>query len=85
MVVTATVSNSPATWTLGGGTVQPIINGSCTFTDLTATVIGDIGDFQCGHPVHDYRIHEYGQSDHHHQCLFIQFRHRCAAQPVHSG
>ncbi len=40
MVVTATVSNSPSTWTLGGATVQPIINGSCTFTDLTATVIG---------------------------------------------
>ena len=40
MVVTATVSNSPATWTLGGSTVQPIVNGSCTFTDLTATVIG---------------------------------------------
>ncbi len=40
MVVTATVSNSPATWILGGSTVQPIINGSCTFTDLTATVIG---------------------------------------------
>jgi Heme-binding protein Shr-like, Hb-interacting domain len=40
MVVTATVSNSPATWTLGGSTVQPILNGSCTFTDLTATVIG---------------------------------------------
>jgi hypothetical protein len=41
MVVTATVSNSPATWTLGGSTVQGIINGSCTFTDLTATVIGN--------------------------------------------
>ncbi len=40
MVVTASVSNSPATWTLGGSTVQPIVNGSCTFTDLTATVIG---------------------------------------------
>jgi hypothetical protein len=40
MVVTATVNNSPATWTLGGSTVQPIYNGSCTFTDLTATVIG---------------------------------------------
>ena len=40
MVVTATVSNSPATWTLGGSTVQPIVNGSCTFTDLTATVNG---------------------------------------------
>jgi len=40
MVVTATVSNSPATWTLGGATVQAIVNGSCTFTDLTATVIG---------------------------------------------
>jgi len=40
MVVTATVSNSPATWTLGGSTIQPIVNGSCTFTDLTATVIG---------------------------------------------
>ena len=40
MVVTATVSNSPATWTLGGSTVQPIVNGSCTFTDLIATVIG---------------------------------------------
>ena len=40
MVVTATVSNSPATWTLGGSTVQAIVNGSCTFTDLTATVIG---------------------------------------------
>jgi len=40
MVVTATVSNSPATWVLGGSTVQPIYNGSCTFTDLTATVIG---------------------------------------------
>lgn len=40
MIVTATVSNSPATWTLGGSTIQPIINGSCTFTDLTATVMG---------------------------------------------
>ncbi|HXI73243.1 MAG TPA: DUF1533 domain-containing protein [Verrucomicrobiae bacterium] len=40
MLVTATVSNSPATWVLGGSTVQPIVNGSCTFTDLTATVIG---------------------------------------------
>ncbi len=40
MVVTASVSNSPATWILGGSTVQPIFNGSCTFTDLTATVIG---------------------------------------------
>lgn len=40
MVVTATVSNSPATWILGGSTIQPILNGSCTFTDLTATVIG---------------------------------------------
>ncbi len=40
MVVTATVTNSPATWTLGGSTVQSILNGSCTFTDLTATVIG---------------------------------------------
>ncbi len=40
MVVTATVSNSPATWTLGGSTVQAIVNGSCTFTDLTATVNG---------------------------------------------
>ncbi len=40
MVVTATVSNSPATWILGGSTVQPIYNGSCTFTDLTATVLG---------------------------------------------
>ena len=39
MVVTATVSNSVA-WTLGGATVQPILNGSCTFTDLTATVTG---------------------------------------------
>ena len=41
MMVTATVSNSPATWTLGGSTVQSILNGSCTFTDLTATVIGN--------------------------------------------
>ena len=40
MLVTATVSNSPATWTLGGSTVQTIVNGSCTFTDLTATVNG---------------------------------------------
>ena len=40
MVVTATVNNSPATWTLGGSTIQPILNGSCTFTDLTATVLG---------------------------------------------
>ena len=40
MVVTATVSNSPATWTLGGSTIQSIVNGSCTFTDLTATAIG---------------------------------------------
>jgi hypothetical protein len=40
MVITATVSNTPPTWTLGGATVQPIVNGSCTFTDLTATVIG---------------------------------------------
>jgi len=41
MTVTATVSNSPATWVLGGSTVQPIVNGSCTFTDLTASVIGN--------------------------------------------
>jgi hypothetical protein len=41
MVVTATVSNSPATWILGGSTVQPVYNGSCTFTDLTATLIGN--------------------------------------------
>jgi hypothetical protein len=40
MVVTATVNNAPATWVLGGSTVQPILNGACTFTDLTATVIG---------------------------------------------
>jgi hypothetical protein len=40
MVVTATVSNTPATWTLGGATVQSIVNGTCTFTDLTATVNG---------------------------------------------
>ena len=40
MVVTATVSNSPPTWILGGSTIQSIYNGSCTFTDLTATVIG---------------------------------------------
>ena len=40
LVVTATVSNSPATWILGGSTVQPILNGSCTFTDLTATLVG---------------------------------------------
>jgi hypothetical protein len=40
MVVTATVSNTPATWTLGGSTVQSIYNGSCTFTDLTATLTG---------------------------------------------
>lgn len=40
MVVTAAVSNSPASWVLGGSTVQPINNGSCTFTDLTASVIG---------------------------------------------
>ena len=40
MVVTATVSNTPATWVLGGSTVQSMNNGYCTFTDLTATVIG---------------------------------------------
>jgi hypothetical protein len=39
MIVTATVSNSAA-WTLGGSTIQQIINGSCVFTDLTATVTG---------------------------------------------
>lgn len=37
--VTAVVSNSTA-WTLGGDTVQPIVNGYCDFTDLTATVTG---------------------------------------------
>ena len=40
MSITAVVSNSPATWTLGGSTVQTILNGSCTFTDLTATLVG---------------------------------------------
>jgi len=40
MIVTASVSNSPPTWILGGSTVQTIYNGSCTFTDLTATLIG---------------------------------------------
>jgi hypothetical protein len=39
MVVTASVSNSLA-WTLGGSKVQPIVNGFCVFTDLTATVTG---------------------------------------------
>ena len=43
MVVTATVGNSPATWTLGGSTVQSIVNGSCTFTDLMASVNGTTG------------------------------------------
>ncbi|HEY1661773.1 MAG TPA: DUF1533 domain-containing protein [Verrucomicrobiae bacterium] len=38
--VVASVSNSPATWVLGGSTNQPIVNGFCNFTDLTATVIG---------------------------------------------
>lgn len=40
MIVTATVSNSPATWILGGSTTQAIVSGSCTFTDLTASLIG---------------------------------------------
>ena len=39
MTVTASVSNSAA-WTLGGSTVQQIVNGFCVFTDLTATVTG---------------------------------------------
>jgi hypothetical protein len=39
MTVTASVSNSAA-WTLGGSTLQPIVNGFCVFTDLTATVTG---------------------------------------------
>ncbi len=40
MQVVAMVSNSPATWTLGGSVTQSIYNGSCTFTDLNATLIG---------------------------------------------
>ena len=39
MAVTASVSNSVA-WILGGSTNQPIVNGFCVFTDLTATVTG---------------------------------------------
>jgi len=39
MQVVATVSNSPATWVLGGSVTQAIYNGSCTFTDLTASLI----------------------------------------------
>jgi len=41
LVVTASVSNSTA-WTLGGSTIQPIVNGFCVFTDLTATVTGTV-------------------------------------------
>ncbi|HEY3763087.1 MAG TPA: DUF1533 domain-containing protein [Verrucomicrobiae bacterium] len=40
LAVTATVGNSPATWILGGATSQATVNGYCTFTDLTATVLG---------------------------------------------
>ncbi len=39
LFATASVSNSAA-WTLGGSTNQPIVNGYCVFTDLTATVTG---------------------------------------------
>ncbi len=38
--VVASVSNTPATWVLGGSTNQSIVNGYCSFTDLTATVTG---------------------------------------------
>ena len=40
MQVVATVSNSPATWVLGGSVTQAIFNGVCTFSNLTATLIG---------------------------------------------
>ena len=39
LTVSASVNNSTA-WTLGGSTLQPIVNGFCVFTDLTATVTG---------------------------------------------
>jgi len=39
MYVVASVSNSVA-WTLGGATNQPIVNGSCVFSNLSATVAG---------------------------------------------
>ncbi len=39
MYVVASVSNSVA-WTLGGSTTQPIVNGYCVFSNLTATVAG---------------------------------------------
>ncbi|HTB83547.1 MAG TPA: DUF1533 domain-containing protein [Candidatus Sulfotelmatobacter sp.] len=39
MYVVASVSNSVA-WTLGGDTNQPIVNGNCVFSNLTATVAG---------------------------------------------
>jgi Protein of unknown function (DUF1533) len=38
--VTATVSNSPATWTLGGATTAVGVNGYVYFTNLSATLIG---------------------------------------------
>jgi hypothetical protein len=38
--VTATVSNSPATWTLGGATTAVGVNGVVNFTNLSATLIG---------------------------------------------
>jgi len=40
LAVTASVGNSPATWVLGGSTSQSTVNGYCTFTDLTATILG---------------------------------------------
>ena len=40
MQVVATVSNSPATWVLGGSITQAIYNGTCTFSNLTANLIG---------------------------------------------
>ena len=40
MQVVATVSNSPATWALGGSITQAIYNGACTFSNLSAAVTG---------------------------------------------
>ncbi|HEY4414858.1 MAG TPA: hemoblobin-interacting domain-containing protein [Verrucomicrobiae bacterium] len=37
---TVTASANTSAWVLGGATVQPVVNGFCVFTDLTATVTG---------------------------------------------
>lgn len=40
ITITATVSNSPATWTLGGTTTAVGVNGTVSFTNLSATLVG---------------------------------------------